>query len=454
MDDKNWVLIIGAGKSGISAAHLLINSNFKIIIYDENTNLDTAKIKKDLSYNDNVQIFLGNIDDEILEHIKMCVISPGFPKYKEIVIKIKSLNIPIVSEIELGYMFCKGLICAVTGTNGKTTTVNLIYQILNKHYKKVFLAGNVGTPFCDIVKQTDEESIVVLEISSFQLEDINKFKPNVAAILNLSPDHLDRYDHYLDYVNTKINIAANQTGSDYLILNYEDNILKELSKNNNLFKSRIVFFSSKSKLIEGFYLQNDSFFYKKNTKNIKLLDVSDLKLIGDHNYDNVMAAIAVSYYMGVSFPEIVEVCKNFDPIEHRLEFVREKSGIKFYNDSKATNPDAAIKAIDSIKSRIILIAGGHDKGVDYGDFILKVKEKVKYMILIGEAKKIIGQKCHNMNYNNVVYADSLNEAVEIAYGYANVSDTILLSPACSSFDMFKNYEERGNEFKKIVMSLK
>ena len=454
MNEENYVLVLGAGKSGIAATRVLLKLNAKVFLYDENKNIDVEKIKNEIGSSENYQIKLGEIADTQIMKVKICVISPGFPKFKEVVMKLKTRNIPIISELELGYLISKGNICAVTGSNGKTTTVNLIADILRSHYSDVHMLGNIGTPFCSEALNTTDDSVVALEVSSFQLEDIDKFRPNVAAILNLSPDHLDRYNHYLDYINAKLNIAANQSSSDYLILNYEDNILRELAQNKNLFKSRIVFFSSKRVLVEGFYLQNDSIFFKSNSKNIKLIETKDLKLLGEHNYENVMAAIAVAYYMGVSFTEIVDVCKNFKPIAHRIEFVRQKSGINFYNDSKATNPDAAIKAIDAMKGRILLIAGGYDKGVDYGDFVAKVKEKVKNLILIGDTKRIIGQKCRNMNYNNVIYADTLEEAVEIANSYANIGDNILLSPACASFDMFKSYEERGNKFKEIVMNLK
>ena len=454
MNSENIVVVLGAGKSGIAATKVLLHLNSNVILYDENKNLDIEKTKQDIGKSDGYVIRVGNIDDNEFLKIKLCIISPGFPKFKEIVMKLKTRNIPIISELELGYLVSKGNICAVTGSNGKTTTVNLIADILRSHYSDVHLLGNVGTPFCQEALNTTDNSVVALEVSSFQLEAIDKFRPNVACILNLSPDHLDRYNHYIDYVNAKLNIAANQTSNDYLILNYEDNILRELAQIKKIFKSRIVFFSSKRVLVEGFYLKDGSIFFKNNSKNIKLLDTKELNLLGEHNFENVMAAMAVAYYMGVSFTEIVDVCKVFKPIAHRIEFVRKKSGINFYNDSKATNPDAAIKAIDAMNGRILLIAGGYDKGVDFGDFVSKVKEKVKNLILIGDTKRQIGQQCRNMNYNNVIYADTLEEAVLIANSYANIGDNILLSPACASYDMFKNYEERGNKFKEIVMNLK
>ena len=317
------------------------------------------------------------------------------------------------------------------------------------------MVGNVGIPYCEkVFANEDKEMEYVIECSSFQLEDIVKFKPKVAAILNFSPDHLDRYDNYTDYINAKLNIAINMDDKDVLVINYEDQILRDLALQKNLFKCKVIFFSSKRTLTEGFYLYDDAIFYKDKTKTIKLVNVDELKLFGNHNYENVMASMAIGYYMGVSFVDIVDACKEFSGLEHRIEFVREKNGVKYFNDSKATNPDAAIKAIDAMKGKILLIAGGRDKGIDYGDFIMKVKEKVRYMILIGEAKKKIAVKARSLNYNSLIFADTLDEAVDIANSYSNVGDNVLLSPACSSFDMFKSYEDRGEKFKEKVMSIK
>lgn len=454
METNDKVLVLGAGKSGIAAANLLLKKNMLVVLHDDDEKIDVADLKKSINDNKRCEIHIKRFEESIIKDVKFCVISPGITKYNRAVMELKLKNIPIISEIELGYLFAKGNICAITGSNGKTTTINLIGNILRKHYKDVHVLGNVGTPYCSEVLDMTDESVTALELSSFQLEDIDKFHPNVAAILNISPDHLDRYNSYKDYIEAKLNIAVNQTNSDYLILNYEDNILRSLSLNKNLFNSRIIFFSSKHILIEGFYIKNDSIFFKTNFKVLKLLDLNELHLLGYHNYENVMVAMAVAYFMNVPFSEIVEACKEFMPIAHRIEFVRERCGIKFYNDSKATNPDAVIKAIDAMNGKIILIAGGKDKGVDYGDMVVKIKSKVKCLILIGEAKKNIANRCRSLNYNNIVFAETLEEAVDVANSYANVGDNVLLSPACSSYDMFSSYVERGNKFKEKVMSLK
>ena len=448
-------IVLGAGISGIGAAKLLIKNDVEVLLFDNNPQISVDKIKKSLYGKTKLKIKLGDVEDSDLSGVKLCTISPGFPKTNSVYQKVLRRKIPIISEIELAYLYTKGTVCAITGSNGKTTTTELTGQMLKRKYiDKTHIVGNIGKPYSEEVIGKTGDDRYVIECSSFQLEDIVSFKPHVAAILNLAPDHLDRYQRYTDYINAKLNIALNMEKEDVLVLNYEDQILRELVQKKNLFNCKTVFFSSKRTLVEGFYISDNAIFFKDKTKTIKLVRLNELKLIGNHNYENVMAAMAIAYYMEVSFVDIVEVAKEFKGLEHRIEFVREKNGVKYYNDSKATNPDAAIKAIEAIDGKIILIAGGRDKGIDYGDFIMSVKEKVRYMILLGEAKKKIAYKAHDLNYNNVIFVDSLEEAVDMANSYSNVGDTVLLSPACSSLDMFSNYEERGRVFKEKVKSLK
>ena len=448
-------IVLGAGLSGIGAAKLLIKNDIEVLLFDNNPQISVDKIKKSLYGKTKLKIKLGDVEDSDLDGVKLCTISPGFPKTNSVYLKVLKRKIPIVSEIELAFLYTKGTVCAITGSNGKTTTTELTGQMLKRKYAdKAHVVGNIGKPYSEEIIGKTQDDKYVIECSSFQLEDIVSFKPHVAAILNLSPDHLDRYNRYIDYINAKLNIALNMEKDDVLILNYEDQILRELVLKKNLFNCKTVFFSSKRTLVEGFYIFDNAIFFKDKTKTIKLVQLNELKLIGNHNYENIMAAMAIAYYMEVSFVDIVEEAKEFKGLEHRIEFVREKNGVKYYNDSKATNPDAAIKAIEAINGKIILIAGGRDKGMDYGDFIMSVKEKVRYMILLGEAKKKIAYKAHDLNYNNVIFVDTLEEAVDMANSYSNVGDTVLLSPACASFDMFSSYEERGRIFKEKVMSLK
>ena len=450
---KNCI-VLGAGRSGISATKLLKNNGYNVFLYDEDENKEVDTIAKNFSDLTNINISTKDFKDSDIESCEFCVISPGIPKTSLLYKKIVSKNILVISELELGYLNDKGKICAITGSNGKTTVTTLMGEIMKDYNEKTFVVGNNGIPYTSIVSDTSEDSITVLECSSFQLEDIVKFKPKVSTILNLSPDHLDRYKTYVDYINAKINITSNLDENDYLILNYEDELLRNLAINKNIFRAKVLFFSSKRPLNEGAYIDKGIIYFRDKIKTIKLLDVKDLKLIGDHNYENVMACILMAYYMGASLSDIVEVCKNFNSLPHRLEFVRERAGVKYYNDSKATNTDAVIKALDAMDDKVILIAGGKDKGIDYGELILKVKEKVRYMILIGEAKRNIQKKARSMNYTNVIHAENMKEAVDIATRYANIGDVVLLSPACSSYDMYKNFEERGDDFKNLVMNIK
>ena len=446
------VLVFGAGISGISATKLLLSMNLKVLLYEENKNVDIEKIKREIGDNENLEI-KTNIFDRDFKDVSLIVISPGIPKTNETYLLMKNKNIPIISELELGFLQSKGKIVAITGSNGKTTVTTLVGEILKKHYEKTFVVGNVGEAITSHVKEMDDNSATVIECSSFQLEDIVKFKPNIATILNFSCDHLERYESYTNYINAKLRIAMNMDANDILVLNYEDDIIRNLSVHQNAFKAKIVFFSSERKLADGFYVFKDSIYLKDSIKTIKLLDIKDLKLVGKHNIENVMASMAIGYYMGVSLSDIVDVCKDFKTLPHRIEFVAEIGKVKYYNDSKATNPDATIKALDCMEGKVILIAGGHDKGIDFGDLIVKIKEKVKYLILIGEAKKIIAAKARMVGFEDIIYADTLKDAVKISKSYANVNDVVLLSPACSSYDMFKNYMERGDKFKEYVKSV-
>ncbi|MBR4314195.1 MAG: UDP-N-acetylmuramoyl-L-alanine--D-glutamate ligase, partial [Lachnospiraceae bacterium] len=306
-------IVLGAGVSGIAASKLLIKNDIEVLLFDNNPKISVDKIKKNIYGKVKIKILLENVSDEDIKDVNLCVISPGFPKTNSVYLKVVKKKIPVISELELGYLYGKGEICAITGSNGKTTTTELTGIIMKKKYgDNVNVVGNVGTPYCEkVFMNEDKEMEYVIECSSFQLEDIVKFKPKVAAILNFSPDHLDRYENYTDYINAKLNIAINMVDKDVLVLNYEDHILRELALQKNLFKCKVVFFSSKRTLTEGFYLYDDAIFYKDKTKTIKLVNVSELKLIGNHNYENIMASMAIGYYMGVSFVDIVDACKEF-----------------------------------------------------------------------------------------------------------------------------------------------
>lgn len=445
-------IVLGTGKSGISAAKLLLLSNVKVLLYNSEDETDVNKIKEQFDDIRNIEIKKGILTQEDLENVELCIISPGISPEKDFVKLINELEIPIWSELELGYRFCKGNICAVTGSNGKTTTTKLLGEILKKEFDDVHVCGNIGNPLCNDALKTDDKSYTAIEVSSFQLDDIVEFRPDVACITNFSPDHLDRYKKYENYINSKLRISMNQTEHDVIVLNYDDTIIKSLIK-NDLFKAKQVFISSKTEISEGFYYKKDAIYFKDAGEAKKILDVKDVQLVGVHNYENIMSAMACAYYMGVSMDTIVEVCKEFKPVEHRIEFVRERSGVKFYNDSKATNPDSAIKGLLAMNGKTVLIAGGYDKGANYLDWVKLFSGRLNRLILIGATKKDIAHACTLVHFDDYTYAQDLKEAVKLAASFANMGENVLFSPACASWDMFDNYEQRGKIFKEEVRAL-
>ena len=301
---------------------------------------------------------------------------------------------------------------------------------MKAYYESVFVVGNIGIPYTQVAMETEDDSVTVAEVSSFQLETIMDFRPDVSAILNITPDHLNRHHTMECYIAVKESITSNQTEEDTCVLNYDD-------KSEEL-KPKVIFFSSRQKLDDGYYLDGDMIYYAKNKKAEAVLDVRELNLLGRHNYENVMAAIAISRAMGVPMETIVKVAKEFKAVEHRIEFVLERSGVKYYNDSKGTNPDAAIQAIRAMPGPTLLIA---------------FDGKVKYLVLIGQTRDKIAECAKAHGFYDIMYAEDMSEAVRVCASYANMGDNVLLSPACASWGMFKNYEERGRIFKECVRSL-
>ena len=382
----------------------------------------------------------------------MCVISPGIPLEAPFVAVLDEAKIPIWSEIQLAYQCAKGRLAAITGTNGKTTTTALTGEIMKAYYESVFVVGNIGIPYTQVAMETEDDSVTVAEVSSFQLETIMDFRPDVSAILNITPDHLNRHHTMECYIAVKESITSNQTEEDTCVLNYDDKVLREFGQSEEL-KPKVIFFSSRQKLDDGYYLDGDMIYYAKNKKAEAVLDVRELNLLGRHNYENVMAAIAISRAMGVPMETIVKVAKEFKAVEHRIEFVLERSGVKYYNDSKGTNPDAAIQAIRAMPGPTLLIAGGYDKQSTYDEWIEAFDGKVKYLVLIGQTRDKIAECAKAHGFYDIMYAEDMSEAVRVCASYANMGDNVLLSPACASWGMFKNYEERGRIFKECVRSL-
>ena len=398
-----------------------------------------------------VPIILGELTEEDMKAIDVAVLSPGVPTDLPMVLSMKERNIPIWGEIELAYYFAKGQIAAITGTNGKTTTTALTGEIMKNFYKDVRVVGNIGIPYTREAADMTDETVTVAEISSFQLETIHEFKPKVTAILNITPDHLNRHHTMEAYIKAKEDITMNQTKDDVCVLNYEDEVLRKFADDCN---AKVVFFSSARVLDEGFYIDGDKIYYAHEGRTDLIIDVNELNLLGKHNYENVMAACAITVNFGVPLDKIIEVLHVFTAVEHRIEYVTEKRGVKFYNDSKGTNPDAAIQGIRAMNRPTYLIGGGYDKQSEYDEWIEAFDGKVKELVLIGQTADKIEECAHKHGFMNTVKLETFEQAVNYCYEHAVSGDAVLLSPACASWGMFANYEERGRIFKDIVHGLK
>jgi len=445
------VLVFGTGISGIAATKLLQKVDADIIVYDGNASLKQEDIEAKLPADFKGNIILGELSDVIIKQLELVVLSPGVPTDLEVVNKMRESHIPIWGEIELAYYFSKGKIAAITGTNGKTTTTTLVGEIMKTYYKNVFVVGNIGIPYTDMVLNTTEDSVTVAEMSSFQLETIHHFKPNVSAILNITPDHLNRHHTMEKYIEAKVNITLNQDQNDVCVLNYEDPILRQVGEN---LKTNVFFFSSLHSLDNGIYLEDENIYYSIDKKRSFICNIHELNIFGRHSYENIMAAVAIGISLGVPIDCIRKAIINFVAVEHRIEFVTTKNGVKYYNDSKGTNPDASMKAIESMQTPTLLIAGGYDKGADFDDWVETFGGKIRYLVLLGQTRDKIAATARRHGFENIILVDSLQEAVEVCAEKANHGDSVLLSPACASWGMFQNYEERGRLFKEYVRNLK
>ena len=439
--ENKKVMVVGLGKSGMAAFELLEKMQAHVCLYDGREDLDTSEYK--------VPVYLGDIPDDVLDTLSLAVFSPGVPLDIPPAEKLKQHQIPIIGEIELAFLNEKGTVAAITGTNGKTTTTTLAGEIMKAYREQTFVVGNIGSPYTKEVEQTAEASFTVAEISSFQLETIETFRPKVSAILNITPDHLNRHKTMECYIDTKFRIAENQTKDDLCVLNYEDGVLRERAAE---LSCAVEFFSSRQKIANGLY-QNENHDIVDGMTGEVLMNMSESNISGDHNCENIMAAILITRKLGAPMDLIIEVVKNFRAVEHRLEFVKSVAGVDYYNDSKGTNPDAAIKAIQSMTCPTILIGGGYDKDSQFDDWIAHFDGKVKSLILLGETAEKIARAADRQGFRAYEFTDSLQEAVTRAAELAETGDAVLLSPACASWDMFASYEQRGNMFKDYVHRL-
>ena len=405
MNQSQKVLVAGTGLSGTAAARLVLDRGGEVVLYDGNASLKEEEIKAKFDKEAKVSVVLGEMKRSDLLGVELCIISPGIPLDSPFVAVVDDAKIPILGEIELAYQCSLGRLAAITGTNGKTTTTALTGEILKAKYEETFVVGNIGDPYTSKVLEMTEDSVTV-----------------------------------------------NQTEKDAVVLNYDDPVLREFGQDPEL-KPRVIWFSSREKLADGFCMSGDNIVYCQKGRETILVNVRDMKLLGRHNYENVMAAAAIGLEMGVALADIGRAVESFNPVEHRIEFVRERTGVRYYNDSKGTNPDAAIQALRAMPGPTLLIAGGYDKNSEYDDWVAEFEGKVRYLVLIGQTRDKIAECAKKHGFTEIMYAEDMQEAVQVCAVYADIGDYVLLSPACASWGMFKDYEERGRVFKECVMAL-
>lgn len=443
------VLVVGTGVSGVAAIRLLAAKGAKPVVLEGNEKADREQIRAKIPESITYDLIIGNLPEEVMDTLDLAVLSPGVPTDLPFVIKLQDKKIPVWGEIELAYVCGKGRLAAITGTNGKTTTTALTGAIMREYYDSVFVVGNIGLPYTEYALEMKDSSVTVAEVSSFQLETIHSFRPEVSAILNITPDHLNRHHTMQCYIDTKARIAENQTKDQICVLNYEDPELKKLA---DKIPADIFWFSSARPLERGIWLDGEDIIYK-DTEEIKICTIHDMQLLGVHNYENVMAAVAITMHMGVPVECIRKAIAEFKAVEHRIEFVREVHGVKYYNDSKGTNPDAAIKAVQAMVTPTVVIGGGYDKQSSYEEWIDSFGDTVKCLVLLGATADKIEATARKAGFTNIIRVASLEEAVKVSAAQAQSGEAVLLSPACASWDMFKSYEQRGTLFKEYVNQL-
>jgi UDP-N-acetylmuramoylalanine--D-glutamate ligase len=446
--NKN-ILVLGAGISGISVACILQNRGAKVILSDTKTR---DKIHYDLTAieKSGVTLSLGNQGESLLEHLDYLILSPGISINVPLVQRAKALDILVMSEIEVAYQLCHAPIVAITGTNGKTTTTTLVGEMLRTTGKEIVVGGNIGSALTKEVQHISSSGFVVAEISSFQLEAIIDFSPKIAAVLNLTPDHLDRHLTMELYKSTKELIFKNQKPEDYLVLNYDDPQVRDMSERT---LAKVMFFSRQVELSEGIFIKDENFTLSWEGRTYEICPVQDLHIKGGHNVENTLAACGIAFLAGAEITELAKVIQRFEGVEHRIEFVAKIKDVEYYNDSKATNPESSVKALEAFPGHVLLIAGGRDKMTDLTEFVQLIREKVDHLILLGEAKDRFHEAARNAGITHIHIVKSVQDAVSLASRLAKPQQVVLLSPACSSYDMFANYEERGKTFKNLVRQL-
>lgn len=444
------ILVLGMGKSGLAAAKILAMIGAEVTITDSRPFNEMEEMFKQLSgwpikkiHQDTLEINKKSFD--------LVVTSPGIPSWAKPIKEAHSKGIPILSEIEAAYLLSRGKMIAITGTNGKTTTTALIGQLLKEAKIPSTVAGNIGIPLIEEVVQKPSAHLFVVEVSSYQLEWAKEFHPKIAVLTNLTPDHLDRHGTMENYLAMKARIFQNQTKDDYTILNYDDPSIRGLATDT---LGQVIFFSRWHKLDKGVYVQGDAIFHNLTGKEEEIIPVAQVAMPGVHNLENALAAVAVGKVLGLANGQMAKTLETFGGVAHRLEKVAIINGVEFINDSKGTNPESSIKALDAFQKPIVLIAGGSSKGqVDFSGFAEKIKDRVKELVLVGDTAEEILNAVQRVGFKQARIVSQLSEAVYLAAKLAKPGDIVLLSPACASFDFFQNFEHRGEVFKKLVDDL-
>ncbi|MGM0396377.1 MAG: UDP-N-acetylmuramoyl-L-alanine--D-glutamate ligase [Bacillota bacterium] len=440
------IMVMGIGITGISALKLLNKYDNELTVYDEKPEDQIIHILEENKLHD-IKI-INNDMVYMIQGLDFIVKSPGIPPDNKVIMFAQEKEIPVISDIELAYnMGIQGTIIGITGTNGKTTSTVLTGEILRNQGSKTYVAGNVGIGIFQVLEDIQKDEYLVLELSSFQLEYTYLFRPRVSLILNITEDHLDWHGSFDSYMASKFKIFANQSGDDFLVLNWDD---ENLRKAKDRTRASIIWFSSKEKLPEGVYKEDGWIVYRIGGKVEKVLPLEDILIPGDHNIENICGVIGIMKALHVHNDTIRKTVNAFRGVEHRIEFVAEINGVSYYNDSKGTNVESTVKAIDSFNNPITLIAGGYDKGADYGRLLKVFKKKARALILMGSTAEAIKNAAEKIGMDNIKIVENMEEAVQLAASFSNAGDIVLLSPACASWDMYKNYEERGDHFKRIV----
>ena len=440
------VLVVGLARTGEVVSLFAAGYGASVTATDIRSENELAASAEKLRAR-GVRLELGGHPPEILAGQDLVVVSPGVPVNSPLLVAARSAAIPVWSEIELAWRFLRGKLVAITGSNGKTTTTSLTGHILKTAGIETLVGGNIGTPLLAFAESTTDSTVTVAEISSFQLENIEAFRPEIGVLLNLTPDHLDRHASFEEYAAAKMQLFKNQLDRDCAVLNADDpEVTKRMPSGQQVF-----WFSRQKRVATGAFLRDGQIIFRRDGDEIPLARQQDIRLRGDHNVENVLAAAAVSYLAGADPASIANGIKSFPGVEHRLEFVAEIGGVEFFNDSKATNVDAALKAIEAFPGPLIVILGGKDKGAPYTPLIEPLRRRARTTMLIGAAaEKIASEFGDAVPY---IHAGTLDRALHLAVSAAQSGDTILLAPACASFDQFENYEQRGRLFKEIVRSL-